>query len=85
MGHDLGDGDPTVRLQNAGLTAAEAGENVAHAQTVQLAHRSLYASPSHRQNLLRADFDTIGLAVIDDPDGSYAGVWVVQLFARALR
>lgn len=85
VGHDMGDGDPAQRLQNAGLVAIESGENVAHAQTPQLAHRSLYASPSHRANLLRPDFDQVGLAVIDDPDGPYAGVWVVEVFTRGLR
>jgi uncharacterized protein YkwD len=85
VGHDMGDGDPAQRLQNAGLVATETGENVAHAQNAKLAHRSLYASPSHRQNLLRADFDRFGLAVLDDPGGAYAGVWVVEFFARGLK
>ena len=82
VGHDVGDGDPAQRLQNAGLTAREAGENVAHAQSVLLAHRALWGSPSHRQNLQRPEYDRIGVAVLDDPDGS---VWVAEGFARDLR
>jgi len=79
VGHDLGDGDPAERLQNAGLSTREAGENVAHAQSVVLAHRALWQSPSHRANLERAQYDTFGIAVLDDADGS---VWVAEVFAR---
>ncbi len=81
IGHDVGDGDPAQRLQNAGLTARESGENVAHAQNVVLAHRALWQSPSHRANLQNADYDALGVGVLDDPDGS---VWVAEVFARGL-
>ncbi len=81
VGHDIGDGDPAQRLQNAGLSAREAGENVAHAQNVLLAHRALWQSPSHRANLQHAEYDAFGVAVLDDPDGS---VWVAEVFARGI-
>ncbi len=81
IGHDVGDGDPAERLQNAGLQARESGENVAHAQNVLLAHRALWQSPSHRANLQHAEYDALGVAVLDDPDGS---VWVAEVFARGL-
>lgn len=82
VGHDLGDGDPTERFDDAGLSAKEIGENVAHAQSVVLAHRALYASVSHRENLLRAEFRSMGVAVVDDSDGS---VWVAEVFSTPLR
>ncbi len=82
VGHDVGDGDPAQRLANAGLTARESGENVAHAQSVLLAHRALYASVSHRENLLRTEFTALGVAVVDDPDGS---VWVAEVFSTPLK
>ncbi len=82
VGHDVGDGDPAERLQQAGIGARHAGENVAHAPSVQLAHRALFASPSHRANLLRPDFASLGVAVLDDPDGT---VWVTEIFAAGLR
>jgi uncharacterized protein YkwD len=78
VGHDVGDGDPTERVESAGLHAKEIGENVAHAQSVLLAHRALYASVSHRENLLRGEFTRVGVAVLDDPDGS---VWVAEVFS----
>jgi uncharacterized protein YkwD len=82
VGHDLGDGDPGARLAAAGLSARVAGENLARAKTVQLAHRALYASPSHRANLVRGTFDRLGLAVVEGDDGSR---WVAELFASGLR
>jgi len=81
VGHDVGDGDPAQRLDSAGFHPKEVGENVAHAQSVILAHRALYASVSHRENLLRGEFTRIGLAVLDDPDGS---IWVAEVFSTAL-
>lgn len=79
VGHDVGDGDPARRLQAAGIDARDAGENVAHAQSVLLAHRALWGSPSHRQNLQRPEYNRIGVAVLNDEDGS---VWVAEVFTR---
>jgi uncharacterized protein YkwD len=81
IGHDVGDGDPAQRLQNAGLPVRESGENVAHAQNVTLAHRALWQSPSHRANLQHPEYDSLGVSVLDDSDGS---VWVAEIFARGL-
>jgi uncharacterized protein YkwD len=58
------------------------GENVAHATTVALAHRALWASPSHRANLLRREFESVGVAVARDDRGD---AWVVETFAGGLR
>jgi uncharacterized protein YkwD len=77
VGHDVGDGDPAERVRDAGLAARDVGENVAHSPSLALAHRALYASPSHRANLLRPELDAMGVAVLEDPDGS---VWVDELF-----
>jgi uncharacterized protein YkwD len=82
VGHDVGDGDPAHRFVEAGLAARASGENVARAQTIQLAHRALYASPSHRANLVRADYTHLGVAAVEDPDGT---VWVAEIFAADLR
>jgi uncharacterized protein YkwD len=82
LGHDVGDGDPAARLEGRGLEARETGENVAHAASVALAHRALYASPSHRENLLGDRFERMGVGVVRDGDGS---VWVTETFARDLR
>ena len=82
LAHDAGDGDPLERLRNAGLDPRDAGENVAHAATVPLAHRALWASPSHRANLLGRGYDRLGVAVVRDEHGD---VWAVETFAGRLR
>lgn len=82
LAHDAGDGDPSERLRRANLDVRAAGENVAHAPNVALAHRAIWRSPSHRMNLLRPDYDRVGLAVVRDPGGD---AWIVELFAGGLR
>jgi hypothetical protein len=78
IGHDVGNGDPKERLERVGISLAHIGENVAHAANVVLAHRALWSSPSHRDNLLQPRFDRVGIGVTTDADGS---VWVTQIFA----
>jgi len=77
--HDAGDGDLNQRLENAELEL-NAGENVAHAANAVLAARALWASPSHRQNLLFPDFGSVGIGVAADADGT---LWVCEIFAPA--
>jgi uncharacterized protein YkwD len=82
LAHDAGDGDPLERLRDAGLDPSRAGENVAHAASVSLAHRALWASPSHRANLLGRDYDRLGVAVVRDEHGD---AWAVETFSSRLR
>jgi uncharacterized protein YkwD len=83
VAHDLGDGDFRDRFEAEGTLDARAiGENVAHAPTVALAHRALHASPSHRINLLRADYTFMGVGVAQAEDGS---VYVCETFAATVR
>lgn len=79
VAHDVGDGEPADRVQSAGIPAREAGENVAHAATIQLGHRALWQSPSHRANLMRSDFARAGFGVVADADGS---AWICELFVK---
>lgn len=78
VGHDVGDGDPMARMQAAGYRARVAGENVATSDKVESAHRAIWASPSHRGNLLMGEYRRAGVAVVRDANGR---VWVVELFA----
>jgi uncharacterized protein YkwD len=80
--HDLGDGDLEARLGEAGLAARAAGENVAHAATITLAHRALHASPSHRANLLDANYTHLGVGTATADDGT---IYVCQIFAKQPR
>lgn len=78
LSHDLGDGNPVWRLQAAQIAAQTAGENLAHAPTLGRAHRAIWASPSHRANVLDPHFDSVGIGAVQSDDGSW---WVCELMA----
>jgi uncharacterized protein YkwD len=61
----LGGDSPFDRMAKAGIVFKTAGENIAYAATVDLAHNGLMRSPGHRANILDKDFGTIGIGVID--------------------
>lgn len=61
--------DPFDRLKAAGIDYEYAGENLALAPTVALAHRSLMNSPRHRDNILKAEFTDLGVGVYLGPSG----------------
>ena len=55
-----------------------AGENLAYAPTVEIAHQGLMNSPGHRENILRPSFGRVGIGVID---GGVYGKMFTQDFA----
>lgn len=57
-------GSPFDRLEAAGIEYSRAGENLAYAQSVAVAHQGLMASQGHRENILRPEFTRIGIGVI---------------------
>jgi uncharacterized protein YkwD len=77
LAHDAGDGNPESRVQARGLGARVVGENVARAATATEAHRALWASPSHRMNMLDPDFRKVGVGVAG---GSSGEIWVTEIF-----
>lgn len=68
---------PFDRMEKAGVSFVAAGENLALAPTVILAHQGLMNSPGHRANILSPDFGTIGIGVVD---GGIYGKMFVQEF-----
>jgi len=70
ISHDTGHGDPAKRVAQAGITPKATGENVALAQSVQRLHRALWASPSHRENLLLRRWDEVGIGIVERADGA---------------
>ena len=70
-------GSPFDRLKTAGITYARAGENLAYAQSVSVAHRGLMQSPGHRENILRPEFTRMAIGVVSA--GPY-GRMFTQLF-----
>jgi uncharacterized protein YkwD len=76
LSHGASAGSLTERLD--GTLLRSAGENVAHATDLFRAHRSLWKSPSHRENLLHEAFELVGIGVVRDDDGS---TWICEIFA----
>jgi uncharacterized protein YkwD len=74
--HNTPEGDdPFDRIRAAGIRFMTAGENLALAQTLNLAHNSLMDSPGHRANILQAKFGRVGIGIID---GGRHGLMVTQ-------
>ncbi|MBI4100782.1 CvpA family protein [Candidatus Microgenomates bacterium] len=70
---------PFDRLSQAGITFKAAGENLALAPDVNLAHEGLMKSPGHRANILSPDFGRVGIGVID---GGIYGKMFTQNFTN---
>ena len=68
---------PFDRMRDAGVRFRTAGENLALAPTVQIAHRGLMNSPGHRANILRPQFGRVGIGILD---GARRGIMVTQNF-----
>lgn len=57
-------GSPFDRLDAAGINYLTAGENIALAPGVDVAHYGLMNSPSHKKNILEKNFGKVGIGVI---------------------
>ena len=68
---------PFDRMTKAGVKFRTAGENLALAPTLQLAHTGLMNSPGHRENILRPEFGRLGIGIMD---GGFRGIMVSQEF-----
>jgi len=66
FGHNTPEGlSPFDRMQAAGIRFEVAGENIAYAPSVDLAHNGLMRSPGHRANILSTDYHRVGIGIID--------------------
>lgn len=69
--------DPFERIRQANVRYITAGENLALAPTLQIAHTGLMNSPGHRANILRPQFGRVGIGIMD---GGRRGIMVTQNF-----
>ncbi len=69
--------DPFERMREANVPFVTAGENLALAPTLQIAHTGLMRSPGHRANILQRDFGRVGIGIMD---GGIHGLMVTQDF-----
>lgn len=70
-------GSPFAMMERAGIAYRYAGENLAGAPTVEIAHRALMASPGHRANILSPHFTHVGIGVVQ---GGPYGRMFTQMF-----
>ena len=82
LSHQFPD-EPDVqhRVISSGIRFEISGENVAYDRDADSAENSLMHSPPHRANILRPEFNTIGIGVIRVGDSIY----VTQDFAHRLQ
>ena len=69
--------DPFDRMREAGITFIAAGENLALAQTLTIAHNGLMNSPGHRANILSPQYGRVGIGIMD---GGIYGLMISQEF-----
>lgn len=68
---------PFDRIRKEDLRFKIAGENLALAQTLNLAHEGLMESPGHKANILHRSFNRVGIGILD---GGIYGIMVTQNF-----
>jgi uncharacterized protein YkwD len=68
---------PFDRMLEDNVRFLTAGENLALAPTLQIAHNGLMNSPGHRANILRPQFGRLGIGILD---GGRHGLMVTQKF-----
>jgi uncharacterized protein YkwD len=68
---------PFDRMRAANVHFLTAGENLALAPTLQIAHNGLMNSPGHRANILQSAFGRVGIGVMD---GGMRGLMITQNF-----
>ena len=83
--HDIGGYQVFQVIKDQGIAYRVAGENLAYNyhgadQTVPAAERALMQSPSHRENILRADYTHAGVGIAVTPDGKFL---YTQLFKKS--
>lgn len=69
--------DPFDRIYKAKIRFITAGENLALAQSLAVAHRGLMNSPGHRANILHLSFHRAGIGVVS---GGMYGLMISQEF-----
>ena len=68
---------PFDRMTESGVQYRTAGENLALAPTLHVAHTGLMNSPGHRANILQPAFGRLGIGILD---GGRRGLMVTQNF-----
>ena len=68
---------PFDRMKDANVHFLTAGENLALAHSLSIAHNGLMHSPGHRANILNPAFGRVGIGILD---GGFYGLMISQEF-----
>lgn len=68
---------PSDRIRADGVHFLTAGENLAYAKSLSIAHKGLMNSPGHRANILNPSYGRVGIGILD---GGYHGLMITQNF-----
>jgi uncharacterized protein YkwD len=68
---------PFDRMADAHVAFLSAGENLALAHSLSIAHNGLMNSPGHRANILNTSYGRVGIGILD---GGFYGLMVSQEF-----
>jgi uncharacterized protein YkwD len=69
--------DPFDRMRKSNINFTMAGENLALAPTLDIAHTNLMNSPGHKANILNPNYGRLGIGILD---GGYYGLMISQEF-----
>ena len=69
--------NPFDRMRAANVKFKAAGENLALAQTLEIAHTNLMNSPGHHANIMNPAFGRLGIGILD---GGFYGLMISQEF-----
>ncbi len=73
-------GSPFDMLKSFGVSYRTAGENLAGNISVERAHTSLMNSEGHRRNILNANYNRVGIGIVDSP--KYGKIYVQMFIGR---
>lgn len=69
--------NPFDRMKDAHVGFSAAGENLALAHSLMIAHNGLMNSPGHRANILNTSYGRVGIGILD---GGFYGLMISQEF-----
>ncbi|SFR04329.1 CAP domain-containing protein [Desulfoscipio geothermicus] len=72
-------GSPFDMMRQFGISYSYAGENLAGAPSVSMAHENLMNSSGHRRNILNSNFTEVGIGIVN---GGPYGKMFVQMFIQ---
>jgi hypothetical protein len=81
ISHDLPSGDLRTRMGRTGYQYAIVRENVASSSTVAYVQRALMNSLVHKDNILAADVDRVGIGIIRGAPPYERELYITEIFA----